>query len=283
MKNECVFPMLLEKDKKLPFYIIGIGCDEYQRHIVRDEGLPYHQIAFCINGSGTFRIDNHEFTIEKGTAFYFGPNTPHQYYPVNEPWTTLWIVFNGFGVSSLLDAMNYKQYEICIMNNLDEINIWYNRLFNTISLKDNNYMPEASAILYNVLINVGRQLTTKNIDNMSNITNKLDKVIDYIKENYSMDITLKDMAVVAGVSPSYLCRIFKAAFNLTPISYVIRYRINTAKESIINNPDKSIKSIACETGFSDCSYFGALFREYEGCSPNQFRMLYSRLQTIPTI
>jgi len=268
--------MLLEKDKKLPLYIIGAGCDEYQRHIVREEGLPYHQLAFCANGAGKFIAGNREYTVERGNAFYFAPNIPHQYYPVKEPWTTIWIVFTGTGANALLEAMNYRQYEVLSIINFDESMIWYNRLLKTISLKGNNHMPEASAILYNMLVNIGRQLSSKDTDNENSAAGKLDRVLDYIKHNFNRDISLKDMADLAGVSTSYLCRIFKNEFNLTPIAYLIKYRINKAKESLINNPDKSIKEIASETGFSDNSYFGAIFREYEGCSPKQFRELYSR-------
>ena len=215
MKSEFVFPMLLDKDRMLPLYIIGIGCDEYQKQIIREDGMPCHQLAFCTNGSGKFCIDNREYLIDKGKAFFFRPNTAHQYYPLSEPWTTLWIIFSGIGADALLDAMNYKNYEIISSVNLEESLIWYNRLFSTISLKDNNYMPEASAILYNLLINTGRQLSGRYADNSSGTASKLDKVITYIKENYHRDITLNDMASAVAVSPSYLCRIFKteSAFN----------------------------------------------------------------------
>lgn len=277
MKSECIFPMLLEKDKRLPLYVIGIGCDEYQRQIIREEGLPCHQLALCADGTGKFCAGNREFTINKGDAFYFAPNTPHQYYPVKEPWTTLWILFSGSGADALLDAMNFRQYEVFSMINLEEGLIWYNRLYNTLSIKGSNHMPEASALLYSMLINTGRQLNAVEASSQSSVAGKLDRVLDFIKKSYSRDISLKDMAEAAGVSASYLCRIFKKEFNLTPVAYLIRFRINLAKEILINNPDKSIKSIAYETGFSDNSYFGVIFREYEGCSPNQFRTLYTRL------
>ena len=257
-------------------YIIGIGCDEYQKQIIREDGMPSHQLAFCINGSGKFCIDNREYLIDKGKAFFFRPNTAHQYYPVNEPWTTLWIVFSGIVADSLLDVMNYKKFEIISDINPEESLIWYNRLISTIRLKDNNYMPEASAILYNLLINTGRLLSSRHTDNNTGITSKLDKVIKYIRENYHKDISLNDMASTVGVSPSYLCRIFKKEYKLSPIAYLIRYRINIAKEALINKPDMNIRDIAYETGFSDNSYFGVIFREFEGCSPKQFRMLYSR-------
>lgn len=276
MKSECIFPMLLEKDRMLPLYITGIGCDEYQKHIIREDGLPCHQLALCANGMGKFCVGNREFTINKGDAFYFAPNTPHQYYPVKEPWTTIWILFSGPGADALLDTMNFRQYEVFSIINLDEGLIWYNRLFNTLSQKGSNHMPEASAILYSMLVNICRQLNAEDSYSQQSVSGKLERVLDYIKENYNTDISLNDMAEIAGVSSSYLCRIFKREFNLTPVAYLIRYRINLAKEILINNPDKSIKSIAYETGFSDNSYFGALFREYEGCSPNQFRSLYSR-------
>lgn len=276
MKMERIFSLIIEKDRKLPLYVTGLGYEEHQDHIIRRGGFPNYHLAICDNGTGRLLIDGKEYIIDKGMAFFFYPNIPHEYYTVKEPWSIRWIIFDGFGVDALLSAVNLGQYDVFTINNPEEINYCYNRLYKTLSAKKSNNMLEASGIFYNFLTNISYHIQTDNTGNITKIDEKLNRVIDYIKGNFEKDISLEDMAVLAEVSPSYLCRIFKKVYGITPITYVIRYRINIAKEWIINSPDKSIKNIAFESGFTDCSYFGATFREYEGCSPNQLRMLYKR-------
>ncbi|WP_164473086.1 AraC family transcriptional regulator [Clostridium sp. E02] len=276
MNKENAFPVIMDKDRQLPFYVMGIGCEEYQNHIRRKAGLPSNQIAICTSGSGMFLVDGNVFPIHTGMAFFLKPDMAHEYYPVKEPWTILWILFDGFGANALYQAMNFDQYGVSKVKNVEEIIADYNHLYQLISGKGSNYMLEASGILYNLLIQIGCDLTTPMTGKITKINEKLDRVIDYIKENFNKEITLLDLADIAGVSSSYLCRIFKQTYQVTPFTYTIQYRICAAKERIISDPEKSIKSIAYETGFSDCSYFGALFRDSVGCSPGEFRMLYTK-------
>ncbi|MBP3742214.1 MAG: hypothetical protein J6J00_04450 [Treponema sp.] len=48
---------ILGKEKELPLYLINMGLQECQDHIIRKEGYPCSQILFCTKGSGTLIID----------------------------------------------------------------------------------------------------------------------------------------------------------------------------------------------------------------------------------
>lgn len=274
MKIESFFTMITEKDRRLPLYVTGIGQEENQDHIIRKEGFPYYHLAICDEGAGKLLVGGKEYVIGQGTAFFFYPDFPHEYYPFKEPWTIRWIIFAGFGADALVNAVNFGKYEVFAIHNSEEVNHCYKKLYKVLSVKKNNHMLEASGILYNFLANIGSYIQSNEFNNLTRINEKLNRVIEYIKENYQKELALDEMANLAEVSPSYLCRIFKRVYGMTPFAYVVRYRINVAKQWIVNNPEKSIKSISYEAGFTDCSYFGATFKEYEGCSPNQFRMMY---------
>lgn len=276
---ERIFSLLNEKDKALPVYITGVGFEEYQDHVIRRDGFPNYHLAFCENGTGKLLIGGREYTIEKGMSFYFCPDIPHEYYPVTQPWSIRWIIFLGSGVAALMKALNFDQYEVFCINSTDEINYCYSRLYRMLSAKKATNILEASGVFYSFLSNLNNLCQPENEDYRSQLEEKLDIVTEYIKEHYQQELSLGELSKLAEVSASYLCRLFKQAYGMTPFTYIIRYRMNAAKEWLLNYPERSIKSIAIESGFHNSSYFGAAFKEYEGYTPNQFRRLYARQST----
>lgn len=98
-------------------------------------------------------------------------------------------------------------------------------------------------------------------------------VLDYIKENYSQEITLQNLADSAHISREYLCRIFQDMSDTSPIVYLNRYRITQSTELLIHT-NKNISDIASLCGFNNSSYFNKLFLRYIGCTPKQYRTNY---------
>ena len=95
------------------------------------------------------------------------------------------------------------------------------------------------------------------------------KVTGYLEENYSKDISLLDIARFAGMTTSYLCRLFKKEMNTTVNAYLTRVRIEKSKELL--ETDESIADVAKKCGFSDQSYFTKVFRQTEGMTPLKYR------------
>lgn len=273
---ERVFSLLTEKDLTLPIYVTGVGFEEYQDHVTRRKGFPNYHLAFCENGTGRLLIDEKEFIIEKGMAFFFIPEVPHEYYPLKEPWSIRWIIFTGIASDSLLRAVNFGRYEVFHINSTEEINFCYHKLYKTLSVRKAGNMLEASGIFYSFLSGINHLIGTQASGNRTQIEEKLDIITDYIKTNYHKELSLEELAALVDITPSYLCRIFKSVYEMSPFTYILRCRINAAKEQLINYPDMSVKSIALETGFRNNSYFGAVFKEFEGYTPIRFRELYSR-------
>lgn len=112
------------------------------------------------------------------------------------------------------------------------------------------------------------KLYTEN-ENAKNLY-KLKKVLNFIRKSYSKQITLKDMAQVANVSPKYFCSFFKNMTAKTPVEYLNSYRIEKAAAKLLAS-DSSVTDIAYSCGFNDLSYFIKVFKDLKGISPKQFR------------
>lgn len=99
---------------------------------------------------------------------------------------------------------------------------------------------------------------------------KLKRTLEYIRQNYSRQINLTDMANVCGMSPKYFCEYFKSMTGHTPVEYLNVYRISKAAKLLLNT-DEPVTQIALDCGYNDLSYFIKQFGKHKGMSPGKFR------------
>ena len=92
----------------------------------------------------------------------------------------------------------------------------------------------------------------------------------YIREHYTKKITLDMLAGSVHLSKFHLSRLFSQAMGVTPNEYLIRFRINKAKE-LLRQTNYSIAEICEKIGVDNASYFIKLFRRYENIPPGGYR------------
>ncbi len=96
------------------------------------------------------------------------------------------------------------------------------------------------------------------------------RALNFMEERYLEDISLKDIARAACLSPYHFCRLFKKEMGITCISYLSRLRIEKAK-SLLGNTPYPVTQICFEVGFNDLSHFERVFRSIEGIPPSAYR------------
>ncbi len=111
------------------------------------------------------------------------------------------------------------------------------------------------------------QYSDGNQYNYSNIR-KVDKIIDYMTENYNRNITLLELSKHFQISGSYLGNIFKKVTGKSTIEYLISIRINKAKSLLKDG--LTVSETSKLVGFNDIFYFSKAFKKHEGMSPTQF-------------
>ena len=99
---------------------------------------------------------------------------------------------------------------------------------------------------------------------------RLARVRDFILSNIDHNITLKELANEACLSPYHVIRTFKATFGVTPHRYIIDLKVGFAKRMISNN-SASFSQIAFMTGFSNQSHFSRVFKQLTGLTPSEYR------------
>ncbi len=95
-------------------------------------------------------------------------------------------------------------------------------------------------------------------------------MIEFIHSNYRDSITLSEIAAAANISKSEASRCFQSCLHISPVAYLLRYRVEMA-EQLLQNTGMTIEAIGFECGFSSASYFCKMFQQHTGTTPGQFR------------
>ncbi|MDD3402256.1 MAG: response regulator [Hespellia sp.] len=96
------------------------------------------------------------------------------------------------------------------------------------------------------------------------------QAIQYIKQNYTSDLSLGEIAETAALNESYFSGIFKRDIGKSIPEYLNEIRIEKAKELIVTTGLKNYE-IAERVGFGNGSYFSTIFKKQTGVTIQEYR------------
>jgi AraC-like DNA-binding protein len=98
----------------------------------------------------------------------------------------------------------------------------------------------------------------------------LGQVRALLEEDFTRNVTLDELAQLAGLNAFTLLRAFRKTFGLPPHAYQLQVRLRHAKRLL--RQGETPARAALETGFADQSHFGRHFRRAFGITPQQYRL-----------
>jgi AraC family transcriptional regulator len=98
---------------------------------------------------------------------------------------------------------------------------------------------------------------------------KVKLVQEIIEEAMGSSITVSELAAAAELSPAHFAREFKRCTNEAPYAYVIRRRLERARDMLMGG--LSVTDVALRCGFSDGAHLSRLFKQRFGLTPSLFR------------
>ncbi|MEF2965009.1 AraC family transcriptional regulator [Paenibacillus sp. M1] len=268
--DTCIFCLLSDSDLRLPVYLTTAGQWGHQEPIQRPEGFASYQWLLTLSGEGMLYVDGQAFPVKAGQAIALFPHVPHRYHATKGPWEVTFIAWEGSQAGPLLDQAGIHQtgvYQIIDMANMMAVLSSILKAANTEGAFSG---VECSKLVYSFLLDLPKHVNTSRHSLHQNVR-RLQPVISYIKRHCHEPLSIELLAEQAGVSPQYLCQLFKKGLNLRPMEYVNRERINRSKQLIYLEPDLKIQEIAHRSGFEHSSYFCTVFKRLEGITPEQFR------------
>jgi len=101
---------------------------------------------------------------------------------------------------------------------------------------------------------------------------RLRRVKEFINANLEEDLSLAEIAAASDLSQYHFARAFRTSTGLTPQQYLMRQRVERAKE-LLANDNLPIVEISLRTGFKNQSHFTTLFRKFTKLTPKTWREL----------
>lgn len=105
---------------------------------------------------------------------------------------------------------------------------------------------------------------------ISDNSQRIDKVLNYISENYTSHITLEQVAELAGMTNSSFCRYFKKMTNKSFTHFLNEVRIHKATHLLIQE-DSQITEVGYAVGYQSITNFNRQFKVIMGESPKSYR------------
>lgn len=100
---------------------------------------------------------------------------------------------------------------------------------------------------------------------------RIRKMLAWIHKNFAEDLTVSEIAGAADISERECLRCFQKTIQLSPIQYLLKYRVMQGAEMLSGNPAGSISEIATLCGFDSPSNFSKIFKRFYKCTPREFR------------
>lgn len=109
---------------------------------------------------------------------------------------------------------------------------------------------------------------TNNVNN----SDRLNKVIDYILQNFDQDISLPKVASAANMGLTTFCNFFKDNYRITFVEYLNTVRIGHACK-LLTEKDQNVVEIAYECGYNSLANFNRQFKKYKQMTPTEYRRI----------
>lgn len=103
----------------------------------------------------------------------------------------------------------------------------------------------------------------------------LARATDFIHDNFKTNLSLEEVAQIAGVHSAHLSRVFRQKMGCTVGEYLRRLRFEFACQQILST-EKSLCQVAHDAGFADQSHFNRIFRAQMGVTPYMYRQLHQK-------
>lgn len=231
---------------------------------------PYYEFYYMCNGEVDYLIDKNIYSVQEGDLVIIPANKLHKTIAKNSSSRKRILLYLGTNYLDL-DSDLYSLPSSGILH-LGSNSRIYNILLSLMDEFENEKNElMIKSLLYELMILISRYNTIEtDAPAHANISNTIQKVLDYIHSEYTSNITLKSAADYVFLNESYLSRNFKKHTGFTFSEYLSKHRIQAAIHHL-ENSEKNVSDIATEVGFNSLNHFCKTFKNHIGCSPLKYR------------
>ena len=281
-------------DKLLPLAIYHCIVPIAQFPNVPPHWHPEFEISLITGGSANYKFGTEDYITHEGDIIIIAPNTLHSIIPVdNNVQISDTIVFhmNLAGLSNP-DSCTIKYLqpifsgEVGIANHVTpesaaytHIRKCFDELYRIIEQKPPYYEMELKERLMGLLRELYKNqlvLPSKNTPSGIRRNDLIAQILQYIDENYRLDISIHSVAAKFCLSDVHFMNYFKQTTGMTCNKYINEIRLRQAGKLLLET-EMTVSEICFDCGFSNLSNFNRRFKQYYGVTPSEYKKLLKKI------
>ena len=239
------------------------------------------ELGLVLDGEAVVRLDKRDFTIRKGSLFFFNSNEPHQILASSQ---------NGIKVAYLQMASSFCSEYLSCFRNLEILENDLTGILTPLQRKEltglmvqamTDYMAEESDLyglhcicsicqMYSRLLSMVpyRQMTEAAYLARNKKMARLSRITEFIDQNYSEKITLTQLAELEDMTTTYLSHFIHDNLHMTFQEYVSSVRFERALK-LLRDTSMCMTDVSVVSGFSDVKYLSRMLETYFGMSAQE--------------
>ncbi|HEY5585428.1 MAG TPA: AraC family transcriptional regulator [Ruminiclostridium sp.] len=247
--------------------------------------LHYHnsfEIGLCLEGCGTFFIENKALSFNIGDVSFIYPSQPHiAQSPNGLPSKWLFIdvdLGTLFADNKLLIKKLWedKQQIPYIMHSDHHLNLVSisQMIVEELEQQEQNYELVVKELFSTFIYKLSR-LCNNSRDNLPTLSDafwSISPALTYISQNYSNEVTSNDLAKICNLSETHFRVLFKKAIGKPPLQYLAYIRMKMAK-ALLKSTEFSVLCIAQSVGYDSISSFNRTFKAQFSQSPSTYKKM----------
>ena len=229
------------------------------------------EIMFVREGEGEVVIGNQSHPISSGDIVVYNPGTMHTELLYDEkPRCVMFLGISNLSVDGLEPGSLCKgQFAVIPTGSSYSAFCFYLDQLETEKEMKNSQSSPISKSLLNIIISYVVRLSEET-ENAFESKKTYAEIKKHLDEHYTEIDTIDGLCKDLFINKYYLTHLFKDAYGIPPLQYVIKKRMALAKHLLVNT-DLRVDEISAHCGYVDVAYFCRLFKKTESVTPLGFR------------
>ncbi|MBU5674374.1 AraC family transcriptional regulator [Paenibacillus brevis] len=244
-------------------------------HRLGPKVYDYYLLHYVEEGQGSFQTEYAQYDLQAGDCFLILPEQLVSYASDPEnPWRYRWIAFAGVQANLLIERAGFTpRTAVCSPGTESGIPSLLEQVLQTFRSKKSNSDLASLGCLYLVMAEAEQSLVQAGAlpAGESGVQRIVKQMIQYMASQYAHPMSIEQMCSSLGYNRAYLSRIFKKETGFTPVTYLLKLRIDKSRQLLRERPELSIEQISSSVGLADALYFSRQFRRFHGQSPSEYR------------
>jgi AraC-like DNA-binding protein/mannose-6-phosphate isomerase-like protein (cupin superfamily) len=236
----------------------------------------YTELFYIVGGQGQFCIDDELFSVSADQLVIVNPNIAHTEVSYDDH-PLEYIVIGIEGLELSVDGNNGGRFCIFSFPKDNTALTCMQHILQEMQTREPHHQTLCQAYMEILVVQLLRDASFSGASVSADPVNsrQCTMIRRYIDNHYKEPLTLDLLAEKANVNKYYLSHIYKEAYGISPISYMIACRVKEGKR-LLADTDLSLSQISSILGFSSPSYFSQSFHKAEGSSPVEYRKAHQQ-------